>query len=73
MKCKLSIPGGVGILLLMKGKLTIGKVKFSRLSRCKVEPAHIAKTISKHLGVVKRLKFKMNRQDLEKMYLVYNF
>jgi hypothetical protein len=32
---------------------------------------NIAKTISKHLGIVRRLKFKMNRQDLEKMCQVY--
>ena len=32
---------------------------------------NIAKTISKHLGVLRKLKFNMNRQSLEKMYLVY--
>ena len=31
---------------------------------------NIAKTISKHLGLLRKLKFKMNRQNLEKMYLV---
>ena len=28
---------------------------------------NIAKTISKHLGVLRKLKFKLNRQNLEKM------
>ena len=32
---------------------------------------NIAKTISKHLGVLRKLKFKMNSQNLEKMHLVY--
>jgi hypothetical protein len=34
---------------------------------------NIAKTISKQLGVLRKFKFKfkMNRQNLEKMYLVY--
>ena len=32
---------------------------------------NIAKTISKHLGVLRKFKFKMNRQNLEQMYLVY--
>jgi hypothetical protein len=32
---------------------------------------HIAKSISKHLGVLRKFKYKMNRQNLKKMYLVY--
>ena len=32
---------------------------------------HIAKTMSKHLGVLRKLKCKMNRQNLEKLHLVY--
>jgi hypothetical protein len=32
---------------------------------------NIAKTISKHLGVLRKFKFKMNRQNLQQMYLVY--
>ena len=32
---------------------------------------NIAKTISKHLGVLRKLKCKMNRQNLEKLHLVY--
>jgi hypothetical protein len=32
---------------------------------------YIVKTISKHLGVLRKLKFNMNRLSLEKMYLVY--
>jgi hypothetical protein len=32
---------------------------------------NIAKTISKHLGVLRKLKFKMNRQNLEKMLEVF--
>jgi hypothetical protein len=44
------------------------------LSHCAKWSEHvenIAKTISKHLGVLRKLKFNMNRLSLEKMYLVY--
>jgi hypothetical protein len=32
---------------------------------------NIVKTVSKYLGVLRKLKFKMNRPSLEKKYLVY--
>ena len=46
-------------------------VTFSQDAKWNEHVENIIKSISKHLAVLRKLKMKMSRQNLEKMYLVY--
>jgi hypothetical protein len=46
-------------------------VIFSQNAKCNEHLKNMITNITKHLGILRKLKFSLNRSNLEKMYLVY--
>jgi hypothetical protein len=46
-------------------------ITFSEEAKWNKHVEHIIKSVSKHICALRKLKYKLNRQNLEKLYLFY--